>query len=542
MNFGTASPSRGSGAVLRGSLLCGAAILAASVLLGACSTMDTIRGHNGETEKGELARLQVQAAGVSPVAQRPILMGKAGLPERAKRQKKTWPLSAGGGVSLVPHIPLFSKGVSMISTLVRDPILRPVSSAKRLVFLSRHVVDELVVPSPLPTRAAGELPPLASGPGMDLAEFEGFLDRETGGRASYGKVEFLIDGEAYFNALNQAVGSAESSIKVRTYIFDNDDVAVRFADLLKERSGDAKVKVLYDRLGSLVAGGTDSETLPASFKKPKSIKRYLKRNSKVRVRRNANPWLTSDHTKTIIIDRKTAFLGGMNIGREYRYDWHDLMVEVTGPVVGELDRDFAKAWRRAGPMGDLGSVFGKKIKSTPGARPEGARLRILRTKPGSAEIYRATMEAIRRAKSYIYIENAYMTDNRLLRALAAARQRGVDVRVILPAKNDSPILKASNVVTANALHQAGVRVYLYPGMSHVKAMAVDGWAIFGSANMDWLSLKLNRELNLASSDKDTVDALLERLFEADFEVSMEMTEPMPAGPLKRLAELLANQL
>ena len=64
--------------------------------------------------------------------------------------------------------------------------------------------------------------------------------------------------------------------------------------------------------------------------------------------------LTSDHTKTIHIDDKVAFTGGMNIGREYRSEWHDLMLKLSGPITGRIKKDFEESWSHAGPAGDLG--------------------------------------------------------------------------------------------------------------------------------------------------------------------------------------------
>jgi cardiolipin synthase len=64
--------------------------------------------------------------------------------------------------------------------------------------------------------------------------------------------------------------------------------------------------------------------------------------------------MTGDHIKSITIDGERAFVGGMNIGREYRHAWHDMMMEITGPVVREVQRDADKAWSKAGLLGDLG--------------------------------------------------------------------------------------------------------------------------------------------------------------------------------------------
>ena len=86
----------------------------------------------------------------------------------------------------------------------------------------------------------------------------------------------------------------------------------------------------------------------------------------------------------------------------------------------------------------------------------------------------------------------------------------------------------------------GVRVFIYPGFSHVKAAIYDGWACVGSANFDRLSLRINRELNIASSDPDIAAALNAELFEPDFERSAELTKPLPERWADPLVELLGD--
>ena len=125
--------------------------------------------------------------------------------------------------------------------------------------------------------------------------------------------------------------------------------------------------------------------------------------------------------------------------------------------------------------------------------------------------------------------------------LARARRRGVDVRVIVAAASDSGILDLSNQKTVNTMLRNGIRVYAYPGMTHVKAAVFDGWACVGSANFDKLSLQINRELNLATSHAETVNTLLERVFLPDFEMSTELHEPFPLGARHHLAEFIADE-
>jgi cardiolipin synthase len=433
-------------------------------------------------------------------------------------------------------------GFDLLRSLVVKPLLRPVSSLNRLVFLSADTAIDAVKPVSLLFESNAPAPPLSRAPAMDLAAWERRLDRMTDSTASRGSIRLLIGGEQFFPRFVDAVMGARRSIHIRSYIFDTDDYATTVADLLKQRSREVEVKVLVDGLGSLVAAGATPASMPRDFDPPGSMERYLERNSQVQVRTRSNPWFTGDHTKTFLIDRRIAFVGGMNIGREYRYDWHDLMVEVRGPVVAQLGREFDKAWSRAGPFGDLANLAHVLRPRKQAGAGAGYPIRVLHTDPGDAQIYRAQLAAIRAARRYIYIHNPYFSDDEFLVELLRARRRGVDVRVVLSTRGDSPAMDRSNILAANALFRRGVRVYLYPGFSHVKAAIYDGWACLGSANLDRMSLRVNHELNLATSHGPAVQALKRELFETDFEKSTEMARLFEERWTYYLSEMLADQL
>ncbi len=435
-----------------------------------------------------------------------------------------------------------SDDIAFFNALVGKPIFLPVSTLSRLLFLTAHTSVDVVKPVSLLWEDKGPVPPISQRRGMDLAQWERRLDALTGSRPTRGSIRLLIDGDQFFPRFVDAVMGARSSVHLRTYIFDTDDYATAIADLLKQRSEEVEVKVLLDGLGTLVASGVDSDSMPETFDSPGSIAQYLERDSKVAVRTHSNAWFTGDHAKTFIIDRQIAFVGGMNIGREYRYDWHDLMMEVRGPVVEDLEREFHKVWAHAGFLGDLGYLASLLRPRKKVADDIGYPIRLLHTKPSDSQIYRAQLAAIGAAKRYIYIHTPYFSDDEFLVELIGARRRGVDVRVIISTRGDSPMMDRSNVLAANAMFQNGIRVYLYPGFSHVKAAIYDGWACLGSANLDKLSLRVNKELNLATSHRETVQALEQQLFDPDFEKSTEMTRPLEEHWSYYLAELLADQL
>jgi cardiolipin synthase A/B len=394
---------------------------------------------------------------------------------------------------------------------------------------------------------SGPVPPLYAGPGMDLNAWEKKLDGLVEARRYRGRVDFLIDGEQFFPALIKSVENAARSVDVLVYIFGSDDYAVTIANVLKHRSSTARVRVLLDEMGSLFGDGDPPppSSVPPGFKHPGDIKSYLKSGSRVEVRESSNPWLTSDHRKCIIIDGRQAYVGGMNIGWKYRYEWHDMMVRLTGPVVGRLEKDYGEAWAHAGLLGDFAyawvCLFGR-THPRQNEVADGIEIRPLRTATWHMEIYRAQLEAIRRAKGYIYIENAYFTDDAILRELIHARWRGVDVRVVLPAKNDSGVMQTSNLIMANEMVSHGIRVYAYPGMMHVKAAIYDGWACLGSANLDKMSLRVSQELDVGFSDPNAVGRLKKDLFETDFTRAREIKEPAPMNWMDSFVKAFADQL
>jgi cardiolipin synthase len=422
----------------------------------------------------------------------------------------------------------------------------PVSSVARLGDLLTHLATSLVrLPLPKP---AGSVPPLVKGQGMDLAAWETWLDHHTRTRREKGSLELLIDGERFFPRLEQAITEATNHIHMDVYIFDTDDVAIKIADELKRRSCAVETKIVLDRLGSLAAGLVPPATPPPrDFTPPVSITSCLRKDSCVAERPFLNPFFSYDHSKVYLVDGNRAWLGGMNIGREYRSEWHDMMVEVRGPVTRSLEREFRLDWAHAGPFGDF--AYLAAMLSKPRLPPLPASdtnrwipVRLLPTKTVWKPFAKSVLGALRHAKNYIYVENPYLFDKRVLSELARARSRGVEVRVILPRALDSSAGRRAEIVGANYLLSRGVRVYHYPGMTHVKGLLADDWACVGSANLNGFGLALCQEHNIATSDPAFAARLKHDLFEEDFNHSLEMHEPLTVEWMDYLADLMVEGL
>jgi len=417
----------------------------------------------------------------------------------------------------------------------------PLSSAARLADLG---IQTAVVVMHLRLPRSTRFPPLAQTDGMDLVEWEKWLDRYTGTRQECGSIKLLIDGDRFFARLQEAIAEATNHISVNVYIFDSDDVAVDIADRLKQRSADVRVKVILDQMGSLTSGLSPPDSpMPEDFVPSGSITAYLRQDSQVHVRPFLNPWFTVDHTKIYLVDGTHAWMGGMNLGREYRYEWHDLMFELQGPVVASLENEFKRDWAHAGPIGDL--AFAAAALRQPQGEPvpgdgHWIKVRRLPTRTAWKPFNAAVQASIRKAQSYIFVENPYLFDKRVITGLVQARKRGVDVRVVLPRVNDFGAGGRGNLVTANYLLQHGVRVYFYPGMTHVKAMLVDDWACLGTANLCHMSLRLSQEDNIATSDPAFAARLKQDLFEEDFARSYELKQPISLDWVDFLADLIVE--
>lgn len=460
------------------------------------------------------------------------------------RRRCVWLSSAGLFEPDEPILPL-APTFRGISALVFESnglalIKNPISSLGRLGNL---MVETFLTVLRSPWRKpAGPVPPLRHGPGMDLGQWEQWLDRHTSTRRHYGSLRLLIDGERFFPRFQAAVSNATDSVHINVYMFDNDDVAVDVADQLRQRSSRIQVRVILDRLASMEAAQVSPATPPARpYVPPASITAYLRKDSHVHVRPFLNPFCSYDHSKVYLVDRSRAWIGGMNIGREYRSEWHDMMVEIGGPVVGWLEYEFQLDWAHASLLGDL--AYLDAWLSTPkpaqvGPGPNLIPLRLLPTTTLRKPFAKAVLRALHQAQSFIYVENPYLFDKQVMSELVRARARGVDVRVILPHVNDSRTGARAELVASNYLVGQGVRVFFYPGMTHVKALLVDGWACVGSGNLNQFGLRLCQEHNIGTSDPGFARRLKHDLFEEDFTHCYELSEPVPLEWMDFFADFL----
>jgi cardiolipin synthase A/B len=340
-----------------------------------------------------------------------------------------------------------------------------------------------------------------------------------------------VRGDEALAALRGVIDRATTRIDVLMYEWDPDPVGEQVASWLAARAGPAlRVRVVVDGGGNLIFGQPPG----ASVAEVNRVVCWLARHPHVELVRGRNGCARFDHRKLVVADGCLAWSGGRNFTREAFSEAHDASYTLAGPLAAEMAADFEEYWR------EQGGAPAPPLPPAPAPDPN-AWARLVRTGPGRRELAGALYRAVDRAGHHVYLENPYFTDPVLLRKLAVARRRGVDVRVVLTLHSGSAVLDRSNRVTANRLLGAGVRVYLYPGTTHMKAASVDGvWAYLGTGNFDPLSLRHDRELGLAVGAGEFLAELEGRVLLPDLRPEWELTGPLPVTPADYAAEVLAG--
>ncbi|MFZ5469878.1 MAG: phospholipase D-like domain-containing protein [Myxococcota bacterium] len=369
----------------------------------------------------------------------------------------------------------------------------------------------------------------------DWAGYEGYLEKATGTpSAGKNQVEYLIDGAEFLPQLEKAIAESKHSIHFWMYQWQPDEVGWDLAKKLaaKVKEGVA-VRVLIDEQGTSWDDKEKVEKLLAFM-----------RSSGIELVVNPSPLMRNhlDHRKVLIFDGKVGFTGGMNLGSSYLKDWHDDQARIEGPAVGQLQEKFVAQWEAESKKRvDRDGLF-PPLKEA----PNGVKTWVVNHagKFADQNMKAAYLRAIATAKSSIRIANAYFADKEVVKALAAAAQRGVKVQLVLPRENhDVPILKRAARSFYPELIAAGVEVYEYTGrMAHQKAAVIDSqWATFGSSNLDARSLAYNDELNAVILDRRFAEDMERRLFEVDLKQSERITQHDVTAK-ERLARLMAGWL
>lgn len=331
------------------------------------------------------------------------------------------------------------------------------------------------------------------------------------------KARIFDNGKEKFDILIQDLRRARRFIYLQYYIFEDDRIGNTIADILisKAKSG-VKVKVIYDHLGNFkVKRKFYRRMREAGVEVYPFFKiSFLHLGARINWR---------NHRKLCLIDGRVGYIGGMNVADRYidggKFGvWRDIHLRVTGPILRSFNHSFCYDWNFMGrPIpDDFTPVDAKASDGEIG-------MQLITSGPTGqwGNISLMFLKAIGNAKKSIYLQTPYFLPTEgLLRALQAAALSKIDVRVMIPRKSDSAMLRHASFSYIKDCLRAGIKVYLYePGMLHGKVIIVDDdFVTVGSTNFDFRSFEHNFEANLFVYSKD-FNARMTDIFMRDLEES-----------------------
>ncbi|HTR79692.1 MAG TPA: phospholipase D-like domain-containing protein, partial [Gemmatimonadaceae bacterium] len=327
-----------------------------------------------------------------------------------------------------------------------------------------------------------------------LAPLATLVGTVTGASLTAGNaIDCLVNGDAAYPAMLEAIEHAERSVALATYIFDRGVVADRFLAVLEGamRRG-VEVRVLIDAVGARyshppIVGELRGRHVPVARFLPSVVPLV-------------HPYFNlRNHRKLLIVDGAVGFCGGLNIRDACLLALHppdptaDLHFRIRGPVVQQLMSAFAFDWqyttgeplddaRWFPSLGEAGAIAARGIADGPDETFDSLLLTFL--------------GALAQAARTVRIVTPYfLPDPPVLDALRVAALRGVDVEIVLPERGNLRAVQWAQTAQLGQVLAGGCRVFLTPSpFDHSKLFIVDGaWTLIGSANWDPRSVRLNFE-------------------------------------------------
>lgn len=361
-------------------------------------------------------------------------------------------------------------------------------------------------------------------------------------------VEILANGENKFPAVLQSLRTAEHFIHLEYYIYEDDDIGREIENILLQKVNEGvKIRFIYDDFGS---HGVRKRMADNLRKAGVEIFPF----SKVVLWHLANRLNYRNHRKIIIIDGKTAFVGGINVsdkyingsGRDQIY-WRDMHVKLSGPAVHFLQYLFLCDWNFCAKQTlETNEIFFPQ--DFPAAQKSDKIVQIVGSGPDSdrPSIMLSILKCIASAKEQICISSPYFIPGASINdALVCAALSGIKVKLLLPGKSDSQIVNWAAHSYFDELLNAGIEIYLYQkGFLHAKTLVADhSVSMIGTANMDQRSFVLNFEVNAIIYDTETAAEMI-RIFNADLQnaVKVSFEDWQKRSKLVHLGEQLARLL
>ncbi|RUM95204.1 cardiolipin synthase [Pseudaminobacter arsenicus] len=319
-------------------------------------------------------------------------------------------------------------------------------------------------------------------------------------------IDVLGTGDEAYAAMAAAIDGARRSVILETYIFDRDPIGLRIAESLigAVRRG-VDVRVLIDAVG-------------ARYSVP-SIVGYLRDEGVATDVFNGNiimglrlPYANlRTHRKILVADGAVAFVGGMNIRKQFTAEFSgldsscDTHFRVSGPVIADLQAIAAEDWRFT--TGERLGGEAWRIEVPPGESDAPILMRAVATGPDASieTNHKLLMGAFSVARRSIRIMSPYfLPDRELISALTTAARRGVEIDIVVPSESNLVLVDRAMTAQFDQVLKNYCRVWRAKGpFDHSKLLSIDStWAFIGSSNLDPRSLRLNFEIDIEVMDID----------------------------------------
>ena len=340
------------------------------------------------------------------------------------------------------------------------------------------------------------------------------------------EVCLLINGGMTYEAIFSAIESAGEFILAQFFIVKDDKVGNRFRELLEEKAREGvRVYFVYDEIGSHALPRKYVRSLREAGVNVHAFHSTQGPSNRFQIN-------FRNHRKIVVVDGRVGFVGGHNIGDEYREEterfgaWRDTHVQLVGPSVLSLQMVFLGDYYWAARA--IPDLRWDQVTAADGSGCGAGESEVLTLPTGPIETIEGGtiffLNAITRAKRRIWIATPYfVTDESIRSALQMAALRGVDVRVLIPDKPDKVIPWLATFSYLADMEAAGVRIFRYePGFLHSKVILVDeSFSSVGTANLDNRSMRLNFEVSAVVLNSDFAKSV-ESMFEMDWANSREV--------------------
>ncbi len=336
------------------------------------------------------------------------------------------------------------------------------------------------------------------------------------------QVVALQNGDEIFPAMLKAIRAAQATITFETYIYWSGDIGKELAEALAERAkAGVKVSVLLDWVGSIKMDEALIQTMKdagAHVERYRPLHWY-----------NLGRMNNRTHRKLLVVDGHVAFTGGVGVAEQWTghaqdpEHWRDMHFQVEGPVVAQFQAAFNDNWIKA-----TGEVLNGAAYFPPSHKAGDMDAHMFVSSPagGSESMHLMYLMGIAAAERSIDLQASYFVPDELIhKALIAARQRGVKIRILVPGEHiDSDTVRLASKAEWGPLLQAGIEIHEYlPTMMHNKLLIIDQLMVsVGSTNFDVRSFRLNDEASLNVYDRDFAQRMT-RVFDEDLKHTKRYT-------------------